>query len=72
MGRRGRSMVREGETWEGEGEAWKGRLRHGKGKVSYGKGVRHRMVTEAWERKEKGQGDEPPPHLPHTPPSRLA
>ena len=47
-------------------------MRHGKGRVSYGKGVRHRMVAEAWERKEKGQGDEPPPHLPHTPPSRLA
>ena len=59
-------MGREGEAWKGESEAWEGRLRHGKGRV------RHRTVVEAWERKERGQGGEPPSHFPPTPPSRLA
>jgi len=52
-------MGREVEAWEGEGELWEERMRH-------------RMAADAWERKETGQGGEPPPHFPPTPPSRLA
>ena len=50
-------MRREVEAWEREGELWEGRMRH-------------RMADEG--RKGRGQGGEPPPHFPPTPPNRLA
>ena len=52
-------MGREVEAREGEGELYEGQ-------------GRHRTAAEAWERKERGQGGETPPHFPPTPPSRLA
>ena len=65
-------MGREGEAWEGEGEAWKGEGEawEGEGELWEGR-VRHRTVVEAWKRKERVHGSEPPPHFPPTPPSRL-
>ena len=69
----GEAWEEEGEVWEGECEAWEGEGEACKGKLRLGKGrVRHRTSAEAWERNDRGQGGEPPPRFPPTPPCRLA